>query len=167
MITAIICPEGWILSSAATGLCYRHFPQQVNWTEARRSCNESGDGGDLASVPDLGTNYFLTSLIINSSREAAWIGAFRDENDTIHWSDGSPTTYQSHIMVQSWSTKRHYLLRNSAENYGHWDQEQENCFGYNCHGYICQTPAQNPTQNSNKFLEAPFSATTTTTTSAK
>ena len=155
------------MSSAATGLCYRHFPQQVNWAEARRSCNESVDGGDLASIPDHGTNYFLTSLIINSSREAAWIGAFRDENDTIHWSDGSPTTYQSHIMVQSWSTKRHYLLRNSAENYGHWDQEQENCFGYNCHGYICQTPAQNPTQNSNKFLEAPFSATTTTTTSAK
>ena len=87
------------MNSAATGLCYRHFPQQVNWTEARRSCNESGDG-DLASVPDLGTNYFLTSLITNSSREAAWIGAFRDENDTIHWSDGSPTTYQSHIMVQ-------------------------------------------------------------------
>ena len=163
MITAIICPEGWILNGAATGLCYRHFPQQVNWTEARRSCNESGDGGDLASIPDRGTNYFLTSLIINSSRHLAWIGAFKDENDTLHWSDGSPMIFQSHLGTTTWSSKRHYVLRSSAENYGQWDPENENCFGYHCHGYICQTTAQNSTQNSNKFLgaEVPLSATTT------
>ena len=54
--------------------------------------------GDLASVPDIATNYFLESL----SGGYAWIGGHRDENQTdiFKWTDGTTFSFESWVVGQ-------------------------------------------------------------------
>ena len=89
-----MCAEGWVpnnLTAAASGLCYKHVPSPMNWTAARRECEEAAPHhGDLASVPDEATNLFLMSL----TEAEAWTGGFR-ENNLWQWSDGSAWRYQA------------------------------------------------------------------------
>ena len=89
-----VCADGWVpnnLTAAASGLCYKHVPSPMNWTAARRECEEAAPHhGDLASVPDEATNLFLMSL----TEAEAWTGGFR-ENNLWQWSDGSAWRYQA------------------------------------------------------------------------
>ena len=88
-----VCEHDWI-SYAPTGGCYKYFPTWLAWEDARRYCQQNVpyNIGDLASIPDAGTNGFLQNLIQDAY---IWVGGFRDENSTWRWSDGTPWGYTS------------------------------------------------------------------------
>ena len=86
-----VCENDWI-SYAPTGGCYKYFPTWLAWEDARRYCQQNVpyNIGDLASIPDAGTNGFLQNLIQDAY---IWVGGFRDENSTWRWSDGTQWGY--------------------------------------------------------------------------
>ena len=55
------CPDGWS-SPKENGLCFVYIDSSFsNWEAARDHCGELG--GDLATIPNLDTQNFLTTLI--------------------------------------------------------------------------------------------------------
>ena len=82
------------MSYSATGSCYKYFPRLLNWDDARAYCQENVpyNVGDLASIPDAGTNDFLQTLIQDAY---IWVGGLRDESSSWIWSNGTPWGYTS------------------------------------------------------------------------
>ena len=108
MFIFLDCATGWTFYPH-NKKCYKHFPIQMSWTEARAACQSMAPGtGELASVSDgVATayfiehlNYFLASLIpdTNPVFEAwgtgtlAFIGANRYSGGWA-WNDGNPWQY--------------------------------------------------------------------------
>ena len=56
------CAIGWKYFDH-TGFCYKYFPFNAKWDEARENCRkEAADGGELADVPDMSTKQFIFNL---------------------------------------------------------------------------------------------------------
>ena len=56
------CAVGWKYFDH-TGFCYKYFPFNARWNDARENCrSEAPDGGELAAVPDNTTKQFLFHL---------------------------------------------------------------------------------------------------------
>ena len=93
LFIASSCDIGWT-SFPHTGGCYKHFPSQVTWHEADRSCKSHG--GDLPSITDKATNDFLVKL----HPHVSWIGLRQHPNEGSWtalgaWTDGSPWCFQN------------------------------------------------------------------------
>ena len=75
------------MSYSATGRCYKYFPHLLSWDDARAYCQDNVpyNVGDLASIPDAGTNDFLQTLIQDAY---VWIGGFKNSSSWV-WSDGT------------------------------------------------------------------------------
>ena len=71
--------------------------------------------GDLASVPDIATNYFLESL----SGGYAWIGGHRDENQTdiFKWTDGTTFSFESWVVGQPNNEEEDSIYMDPAGNW--------------------------------------------------
>ena len=134
-----MCAEGWVpnnLTAAASGLCYRHVPSPMNWTAARRECEEAAPHhGDLASVPDEATNLFLMSL----TSKLVWIGGLKGSGIGWQWSDGSAWRYQSWHPWQpdnSRGRQNRVLINWERNGFVGWDDGEA---GYKAQaGFICQ-----------------------------
>ena len=72
MIGGESCDGGWTLS-ASTGRCYKIVSLGRDWAGARAHCQGLGTNGDLASIPDQGTNEIIMSLLSTVQRRY-WIG---------------------------------------------------------------------------------------------
>ena len=91
------CSPGWTYHfqnnyTPNIARCYKHFPEEKTWTDARSFCLSVGQtNGDLASIPDHTTNEFLTTL----STKISYIGA-SDLNlkGTWIWTDGTPWNFE-------------------------------------------------------------------------
>ena len=56
------CAIGWKYFDH-TGFCYKYFPFNARWDEARENCRkEAADGGELTDVPDMSTKQFIFNL---------------------------------------------------------------------------------------------------------
>ena len=70
----------------------------LSWDDARAYCQENVpyNIGDLASIPDAGTNDFLQTLIQDAY---IWVGGLRNDStnstSTWTWSDGTPWDEQN------------------------------------------------------------------------
>ena len=84
------CASGWSLY-ARNQMCYRRFTNPLAWTQAYVACKKVIPRANLVSVPDSGTNNFITSLT-PTSRSPTWIGAYRSGN-VFKWIGGKPMTY--------------------------------------------------------------------------
>ena len=87
-----VCENDYV-SYSATGGCYKYFPLLMTWERARSYCQDNVpyNVGDLASIPDAGTNTFLQNLIQDAY---IWVGGLRNDStnstSTWTWSDGTP-----------------------------------------------------------------------------
>ena len=128
-----VCENDWI-SYSPTGGCYKHFPTWLPWDEARRFCQENVpyNVGDLASVPDAGTNDFLKTLVQDAY---VWVGGFL-ENSTWHWSDGTPWGY-THWFEGQPNNKdglQTHVAFNVDKTTGQWnDANKEDEKSFVCH----------------------------------
>ena len=63
-VTISVCENDFVPYSA-TGDCYKYFPHLLSWDDARAYCQDNVpyNVGDLASIPDAGTNDFLRTLV--------------------------------------------------------------------------------------------------------
>ena len=78
----------------------------------------------MASIPDAGTNDFLQTLIQDAY---IWIGAFRDENSTWFWSDGTPwghTAWYDGEPDNGGGIQTHVAF--NVDSSGQWDDEYKN-----------------------------------------
>ena len=68
-------------------------PPTFSWLDARAFCQASQPlrNGDLASIPDQGTNDFLLSF----TSQPAMIGGFKNDDDKFVWSDGTPFKFEN------------------------------------------------------------------------
>ena len=129
------CPPGW--QGFNGGKCLKYYSSQKTWQEALRSCQQcsSNPTSTLASIPDSGTNNFVTSLI----SKHVWIGGQSNSARRWTWSDGG-----TRWSYQNWWTDEpndhggteDYLQLYYApgKNYhGRWnDQESSARLGYVC-----------------------------------
>ena len=70
--TKPVCNYGWKFLPQ-TSLCYRYFSLKQSWIGARSKCQNrapKNTAGDLASIPDVTTNKFVSCL----APSYAWIG---------------------------------------------------------------------------------------------
>ena len=129
-----VCENDWI-SYSPTGGCYKYFPTWMSWEDARRYCqlNVPYNIGDLAAVPDAGTNDFLQQLIQGAY---VWVGGFHDENTTSWmWSDGTPWNYHNWYPGQpnNGDGVQTHLAFN-VDSSGFWDDEfKEGEKSFICH----------------------------------
>ena len=79
------CESGWTYLSH-TKKCYRYFPNQISWPDARKFCKLIiYDGSStLASSRDRTTNDFFSRL----TSQRSWIGGYLQSNKW-KWTDGS------------------------------------------------------------------------------
>ena len=84
------CDSGWKLF-ALTGKCYKYLSTKCTRTEAIKYCQSSNTNptSTLVSIPDKGTNDFLTTL----TKVNAWTGGFKNSKGVWGWTDGSPWTW--------------------------------------------------------------------------
>ena len=113
------------MSYSATGGCYKFFDLLLTWEDARAYCQDNVpyNVGDLASIPDAGTNDFLQNLIQDAY---IWIGAFRDENSTWVWSDGTPwghTAWYDGQPNNGGGIQTHVAF--NVDSSGQWDNEHK------------------------------------------
>ena len=82
---------------------------QKNWNEARSTCQEAGQNGDLASIPNQETNEFIVSFFQITA--SPWIGGYDyNEGGVWKWSDGTPWQYQNWDTNQPSSNGKKYHL---------------------------------------------------------
>ena len=75
-----------------TGRCYKMVPSGKDWNRARAHCQGQGNTGDLASIPDMETNEFISSLLPDAG--GYWIGGTDAASEGAwRWSDGTPWGY--------------------------------------------------------------------------
>ena len=101
----LVCEPGWTLFEP-TGKCYRLFKDaQKKWTEARSTCQEAGQNGDLASIPNQETNEFIVSFF--QLNAWPWIGGYDyNENGVWKWSDGTPWQFENWDVDQPFCLQR-------------------------------------------------------------
>merc|ERR1711915_897161 len=63
------CPSGW---SEFQGKCYKYFPEQITWFDARDNCLALE--ADLASIYSQEENNFVSGL---AEGKIAWLGGYR------------------------------------------------------------------------------------------
>ena len=119
-----MCENDWV-SYSPTGGCYKYFESPLTWEESRRFCQENVpyNIGDLASVPDAGTNDFLLTLLQGSY---AWIGGFLNQNSSsFAWSDETTWGYEKWFRGQpSGGIQTHVAM--NIESSGQWNDEYKN-----------------------------------------
>ena len=107
----------------------------MSWDDARKYCqlNVPYNIGDLAAVPDAGTNDFLQQLIQDAY---VWVGGFLDDNTTSWmWSDGTPWNYHNWYPGQpnNGDGVQTHLAFN-VDSSGFWDDEfKEGEKSFICH----------------------------------
>uniref|UniRef100_A0A914CVS7 C-type lectin domain-containing protein n=1 Tax=Acrobeloides nanus TaxID=290746 RepID=A0A914CVS7_9BILA len=91
------CPSGWILFEND---CYLITSNSSNFAGARNFC--LANGGDLISIHDNATTYFIQSQLVSQSNVIGyWIGLTCNETNGIGtnavctWLDGTPYNYQN------------------------------------------------------------------------
>ena len=84
------CDSGWT-PFIHTGKCYKYSDQITNRTQALRLCQSANFNptSTLASIPDMKTNNFLTSV----TKESSWTGGYKNSQGEWGWTDGSPWTF--------------------------------------------------------------------------
>ena len=70
-------------------MCYEVNRESLTWEEARQSCLYKG--GEIASVTDPIIQDFLMRLTPN----IAWIGGYKNDEDTWVWTDNSTWSYDN------------------------------------------------------------------------
>ena len=116
-----MCENDWE-SYSPTGGCYKHFSDLKTWEDARRFCQENVpyNVGDLASIPDAGTNNLLQTLIQDAY---IWVGGFRNDS-TWTWSDGTPWDYTNWLDGEPNNgdgIQTHVAF--NVDSTGQWDDE--------------------------------------------
>ena len=121
------CLRGWRLFK---GSCYKWFSNASSWKDAYNYC--LGLGANLASIPNNGTNSFLTSL----THEPSWIGGYRIQKLWL-WTDGS------YLRYKSWKTGEPNNLGGNQDKIsfnwdglGQWDDAKAT----KKFPFICQRP---------------------------
>ena len=121
----------------------------MSWDDARRFCqlNVPYNIGDLAAVPDAGTNDFLQQLIQDAY---VWVGGFLDDNTTSWmWSDGTPWNYENWYPGQpnnGGGLQTHVAF--NVDSSGFWDDE----FKEEEKSFICNYRGNSHhTQNSHNY----------------
>ena len=127
-----VCENDFV-SYSATGDCYKYFPHLLSWDDARAYCQDNVpyNVGDLASIPDAGTNDFLQTLIQDAY---IWVGGLRDESSSWTWSDGTPWGYSAWFEGQpnNGGGVQSHLAFNFYSS-GKWNDEQKD----NLNGFVC------------------------------
>jgi len=125
------CKAGYTYFSH-TGQCYKYVSGNKAWTEANAVCR--ADGGNLASVHDIETNDFLTTL----TQVYTWIGGFRlvDDQNVWGWTDGSGWDYSNWGAGYPNNAGGNQDYVGINWGLGLWDDE-DNLDTIN-QGYICQ-----------------------------
>ena len=102
----------------------------MSWEDARSYCQENVpyNVGDLASIPDVGTNNLLQTLIQDAY---IWIGGFRNAS-TWTWSDGTPWDYTNWYegepndrngnedCLHTWTDYQNLWNDSPCEGWGNW-----------------------------------------------
>ena len=132
----LVCENDWV-SYSATGGCYKFFDLLLTWEDARAYCQENVpyNVGDLATIPDAGTNDFLQNLIQDAN---IWIGAFL--NTTWTWSDGTPFEYinwHENEPNNGGGIQTHVAF--NVDSSGQWDDEYKG----NEKTFICHYKGKN------------------------
>ena len=136
------CEPGWT-RFARNGACYKYFSSQKSWSGAHSSCRALG--GDLASVTDLSTNEFLTSL----TTARAWIGGRRNSDGTWGtWTDGTPWCYtrwypgepnnNKYAEGSSFDTEDRLMINIGIKRFGAQPGFWNDLADGRTNGYICQ-----------------------------
>ena len=130
------CPSGWKYNPS-NHKCYRYFSSAMTWTDARNNCRRYG-GGELASVPDSGTNSFITSL----TTSLAWIGGYRKYSgqNVWGWTDGSRWTYSRWYSGEPNNAggAQNVIVINFIKT-GYWDDTTNSATNKN--PFVCQISA--------------------------
>ena len=127
-----VCENDFV-SYSATGDCYKYFPHLLSWDDARAYCQDNVpyNVGDLASIPDAGTNDFLRTLVHDAH---IWVGGLRDERSSWIWSDGTPWGYS--FWFEGQPNNGGGVQSNVAFNFyssGKWNDEHKNIRN----GFVC------------------------------
>ena len=130
-ILFLVCAPGWTLFEP-TGKCYRIYRDLKNWNEARRTCQEEGQNGDLASIPNQETNDFILSLDLRYKTHIG--GHDYDEEGVWKWSDGTPWQYKNWDTNQPSNVGGRDYLAIWQVISGKWINEQ----GSGTKQFICQ-----------------------------
>ena len=99
-----------LLNHSINRACYKivgdiksdpNFDQKSTWSQANAHCGSEGPGqvgwtgGNLAILPNIHYNYFLTALIKNNGR-TLWIGGLSSTQDrTFHWVDNTRMSFSN------------------------------------------------------------------------
>ena len=99
----ITCDVQWIKFEEK---CYKYYADKTNWDVARDLCKRDTNNptATLASVHDIRTNDFLTSL--SGGESWTWIGGYQGPQlINWKWTDESPFPQPQHFQgIKSWAT---------------------------------------------------------------
>ena len=87
----ITCPDNWT-KGPKPKKCFRFTDEYGTWNESRSTCQKWG--GDLAHIDSQQTQRFVEGLI-DHPVYVAWLGAKRDENGTVKWTNGKGLGYSN------------------------------------------------------------------------
>ena len=108
-------------------------PPTFSWLDARAFCQASQPlrNGDLASIPDQGTNDLLSSL---TSYTSAMTGGYRKDDGKFVWSDGTPFEFEN------WRpSEPNNGFGSGTEKYIAMENGQWNDIGGTVESFLCQT----------------------------
>eukprot|EP00057_Strongylocentrotus_purpuratus_P012674 XP_011667148.1 PREDICTED: macrophage mannose receptor 1-like [Strongylocentrotus purpuratus] len=98
------CPKLWRFFQ---GSCYRHFREEVNYTQAMANCRKidmmNAGQSDLISIHSQEEMDFIisTSEVQGNNNDPRWIGLYQpDPNDRFVWSDGTDVSYTAWYQGQ-------------------------------------------------------------------
>ena len=113
-----------------TSKCYEFFPTLSTWDDAKATCNRNG--GELASIHERSTNYFLTHY----TDKIFWVGGYEEEEGVWKWTDGSPWDYENWTKENpsNWKGHNQDKLAISYRIIGKFDDD----FGHVPRPFICQ-----------------------------
>ena len=156
--TATNCIAGWVHFDV-NGNCYRYMDTKLSWNDAKKSCQSFNgiNNGNLASIPDEATNYFLKRF---GDTKPKWIGGhYFITGGEWKWSDGTPWSYTKWGKNYPKNSKGKDYLSMFGDD-GIWGDY----FEVGLLEFICQ---YKPTNTATSITTAPTTTATTTTTSGK
>ena len=109
-------------------ICYRLFDKASTWSQSKAACQ--AEGGNLASILDIGTNNFIENL--SKGKPRFWTGGFQT-GSTWKWADNSAWSFENWPAGEPNGSGGECMVLNWDTN---WDWNDHIC--QDTYGYVCE-----------------------------
>ena len=125
------------------GHSYKLFDVGLNWLDAKAYCESLG--GHLVTITDNSEQNFINRLLANCSKNAYWIGGFKNSTGMWQWVTNEPWIYEHFADNEpnnSGNCLHMYGIKDNGINKGKWDDTTNELLnaGYNLsmQGFVCE-----------------------------